>query len=606
MNTWRRGMIVAALLSAGCTQTIEDPSPASGPNGETPAPGTPGAGSGSGSGNGTGNGQGQGSGNGAGNGSGNGGGVSTPGGQGPAASPTQCAGVAPTSQIPRLTNFQYDRTIRDLLGVTALKASGNVAPSTLLATDQSGSLTDLGWSAYRSVAELIAAQVMADPASRAKFIECTPTGDGTECLRETIVKFGRRAFRRPMTEAEIASFEKVLAQRAEITATGSFEEVAEFILYVFLISPSFIQRAEITETPDGNGRYVLSNHEVASRLSYMLWGTIPDEELNLAADRGELSTSEQILAQAERMLRDPRAREMVAGFHRYYLELGANTRWDTVQKDTTRFPLFDRSLVPAMAAETERFFDYVVFDQGGTFQDLLLSPVAFVNAATAPLYGLDPAGFGTELQQVSLDPATRPGFLTRLGFLNAFAGSTRTSPILRGVFITKDVLGIDPGTPPPGALETPLPMSADLDTNRKQVEAQTASAACSGCHHTFINPPGYVMEAYDAVGKLQTHEARTGAPIDTVADVVLDGQNPVRVTDPADLMAKIAATPNAQRRYAQKWVAYAYARDGHPDDSCVVETLAARITAGGYTILNLITDLTQSQSFRTRVLEVEP
>ncbi|HTN87396.1 MAG TPA: DUF1592 domain-containing protein [Sorangium sp.] len=571
MYTWRSGIIVAAMFAAGCIGSVGDDPVDTGPGEDNPTGGTGGR----------------------------------PGSPGSPNGGTQCTpGIASTSQIRRLTNAQYDRTVRDLLGVTALKASGNAAPSTLLATDQAGSLTDLGWSAYTSVAEMIAAQVMADPALKGKFLKCTPTADSAACLHDTIVEFGRRAFRRPLTQAEVARFDAIVAKGPDITPTGAPEEVAEALLYMFLISPSFIQRAEITETPDTAGRFALSSHEVASRLSYMLWGTIPDEALNQAADQGQLSTPEQILEQARRMLEDPRAQQMVAGFHRYYLELGANTRWDSAQRDTKLFPVFDRALIPILAEETERFFEHVVFTRGGTFQEFFLSTTAFVNAATAPLYGLDPANFGAELQEVTLDPTQRPGFLTRVGFLNAYSSYNRTSPILRGVFITKDVLGIDPGTPPPGALETPLPEGAELDTNRKRVDAQTAGAACAGCHHNFINPPGFVMEAYDAVGRWQTNEASTGAPIDTVADVLIDGQ-PVKVASPADLMAKLAASPNAQRQYAQKWVSYAYERDGHPLDSCTVSDLAAKITAGGYTILDLVTDLTQSESFRIRAVELE-
>ncbi|WP_438038048.1 DUF1592 domain-containing protein [Sorangium sp. So ce128] len=568
MHTWRSGIIVATAFAAGCVGSVGDAEVDSESGGQNPTGGADG----------------------------------TP--DGPGASGECKPGIAPTSQIRRLTNAQYDRTVRDLLGVTALTASGNVAPSTLLATDQAGSLTDLGWSAYRAVAEMVAAQVMADPALKKNFLKCTPSGDGAACLHDTILEFGRRAFRRPLTDAEVARFDAIVAKGPEITESGAPEEVAEALLFMFLISPTFIQRAEITETPGGAAGFALSNHEVASRLSYMLWGTIPDEALNQAADQGQLSTAEQVLAQAQRMLDDPRARQMVAAFHRYYLELGPNTRWDSAQRDTTMFPMFDRALIPIMAEETERFFDHLVFTRDGTFQEFLLSPVAFVNAATAPLYGLDPAQFGADLEEVSLDPTQRPGFLTRVGFLNAYSSYNRTSPILRGVFITKDVLGIDPGTPPPGALETPLPEGDDLDTNRKRVDAQTAGATCAACHHNTINPPGFVMEAYDAMGSWQTQEALTGALIDTVADVRIDGQ-PVRVTSPADLMAKLAVSPNAQRQYAQKWVSYAYERDGHPLDSCTVRDVSTKITAGGYTVLNLVTDLTQSPSFRTRAVELE-
>jgi hypothetical protein len=200
----------------------------------------------------------------------------------------------------------------------------------------------------------------------------------------------------------------------------------------------------------------------------------------------------------------------------------------------------------------------------------------------------------------------RPGFLTRVGFLNAYSSYTRTSPILRGAFITKEVLGIDPGAPPPGALDTPLPaLSADVDTNRKQVDAQTSGATCVGCHQGFINPPGFVMEQFNAMGEWQTKEADTDAPIDTAADVRFEPEaDPVHVTGPVDLMNKIAASQYAQYRYAQKWVSFAYERAGNPLDSCTVQDLTAKITTGGYTVLNLITDLTQTESFRVRAVEV--
>lgn len=534
------------------------------------------------------------------------GGVTTGGGGGSAV-PVDCTdpGIPATSQIPRLTNAQYDRTIRDLLGVTGLTASNGVAPSTLLATDQSGSLTDLGWSAYKSVAEMVAAQVMADPTLKANFISCTPVAGDNTCLHDTIVQFGRRAFRRPLTTEEVARFDAVIAKGASITPDGTPDEVAQALLYMFLLSPTFIQRGETTETPDAQGHYPLSSYEVASRLSYMLWGSMPDEPLLQAADQGLLTSPDQILVQAERMLQDPKAHDMVAAFHRDYLFMRAGGRWDTAQKDPALFPSFKPEMVPLLAEETLRFFDYVAFTPGATFQDYFLSPVAFVNNVTAPLYGLDPTQFGSELTQVNLDANQRPGFLTRAGFLTGYSSYNRTSPILRGAFITKEIIGIHIDPPPPGASQTELPDDSTLLTNRERVDAQTSAPQCAACHHNYINPPGFVMEAFDTLGAWQTTEASTGAAIDTVADVTInDGEAPVTVTGPTDLMQQLASSQTAMRYYAMKWVSYAYERDGNPMDACVVDDLAAKMTAGGYTVLNLITDLTQTESFRTRALEV--
>jgi len=207
---------------------------------------------------------------------------------------TNCQeGVVATSQIPRLTNQEYDRTVRDLLGVETLVNPAGSAPSNLLAADQNGGLTDIGWAAYKTVGEKIAQQVMADPTLKAKFITCDPAA--ANCLHDTAVAFGRRAFRRPMSPEEIAEFDSIIMQGPDITPTGAPAEIAETLLYMFLVSPGFLQREELQETMDSSGHYTLSGYEIASRLSYTLWGSAPDDTLAKAADDQKLSTPQQIL-----------------------------------------------------------------------------------------------------------------------------------------------------------------------------------------------------------------------------------------------------------------------------------------------------------------------
>lgn len=517
--------------------------------------------------------------------------------------PVTCVpGIPGTSQIPRLTNAQYDRTVRDLVGITNLTAADNVTPSTRLATDQAGGMSALAWANYKDVADKIATQVMGDPAAKAKFLKCTPAA-GNTCLHDTVLEFGRRAFRRALTPDEIARFDNIIDKGAEITPTGAPEEVAQTLLFMFLISPSFLQRAEITEASDGSGHYMLSSAEIASRLSYMLWGTTPDAVLDQAVDANQLTTPDQIAAQATRMLQDPRAREMVNSFHQYYLLMRAEGRWGTANRDLTTFPNFKPEMVPAITEETLKLFDKIAFTPGASFKDLLTTQTAFVNKDTAPLYGLSAATYGTDLTEVQLD-ATRPGFLTRAGFLMNFASYTRTNPIYRGAFITKQILGLALDAPPPGAGDTPLPTGADLTTNRKQVEAQTGAPTCIGCHGTFVNPPGFVMEAFDAMAAARTTEA-DGTPLDTTAMVTFDKtQEPVSVSTPAELIALIASSPTAMKQYATKWVSYAYAREGDPTDACVADQIATKMASGAYPILTIISDLTQAESFRIRALEV--
>lgn len=610
MAMWRSAVFVAAALGVGCSADIQSPPGGMGAGSN----GTPGSGAGTSTGSGAGSSMGTGASSSGGNGSG---GTSSPGTGGSSGGTTPGAGgssssgtgmldpnctpqIEATSQVPRLLNAQYDRTIRDLLGVTNLTAANGVVPSTVLATDFSGGMTDLAWANYKDVADKIATQVFADPKLTANFIKCTPTAGDTTCLHQTVIDFGRLAFRRPLTTDEIARFDKVIAAGPTITPTGAPMEVAQALLYMFLISPTFLQRAETTTVSDGAGHFVLSSTEIAQRLSYMLWGTTPDAALNQAADQNMLQTPQQIADQAARMLQDPKARDMVSAFHQHYLLMDSESHWATANRDPATFPNWNPAVVGPIGDETLKFFETITFTPGSTFKDFLTSPIAFVNKDTAPLYGLDASKYGTDLTQVSLDATQRPGFLTRLGFLMNFASLTRTNPIYRGAFISKQILGIDIPAPPPGASQTALPDSPDLNTNRKQVDAQTSGDNCKACHHTYINPPGFAMEAFDAMGAFRTTES-DGVPLDTTADItVVDGQPTVHVNGPTELMAAIASSPGALQQYVKQWVGYAYQRPGDAADQCDVAQLSAKMAGGNYAILNLIADLTQTQSFRLR------
>jgi hypothetical protein len=562
MHSWDKRIIVFTTLLASCQGNIEGPGGGTGPaSGGLGAPGAPGG-----------------------------------AGAGAQGSPSVCApGVPGTSQLPRLTRAQYDNTIRDLLGL-------QTQPSSLLAPDTVGSVDQRAWDGYKQAAETLSAAVLTDSAARARTIPCTPSGDGAACAQQLVAELGARAFRRPLTADEQTRFAALFTNRAQLTAKGTFDEAAQLIIEAFLKSPSFLTRAETAETAEGQ-YFALSGYEIASRLSYMLWGSMPDDALFQAAKDGALSSSEAILAQAQRMLQDPKARSMVSAFHAEYAHLGPGTRWQGYARDPALYPAFNDALVPLLSRETERLFDYLTFDRAGTFQDLLTSPVAFVNASTAPLYGLSAAQYGADLTAVDLDAQVRPGIFTRAGFLAANALFNRSSAILRGAFIQKEVLCREIGAPPPGAESTPQPTEG-LQTNRARTDAQTAGAACVVCHHTLINPTGFALEAFDALGAYQAAEKDTGAAIDSAATVAI-GETNVNVSGAGELMQALAKSPEAQRCYAQKWVRHAYQRQLNSADACTVENMATKLTQGGYTIANLITDLTQSQSFRLRALEME-
>jgi hypothetical protein len=492
-------------------------------------------------------------------------------------------GTPITTQVPRLLNREYEAAVFDLLGVET--PSG-------LNEDYDGPMNPYAWTGYLNVGAAIAADVISGP-EKANFISCDPDADAA-CWESTIRSFGRKAFRRPLKDEEVAGFMGLTS----ITPQGTNDEIAEAILYGFLVAPSFIMAPEME--PDAVGaEFKLNNYEVAMRLSLMLWGSVPDDALNAAADAGELSTKEGILAQAQRMLGEvDKAGAQVGNAHRAFT--GANnsgSHWFKISHDTSIYDNYSDAAVPALEAEMDAFFSDIVMN-GGTFDDFFLSNVGFVNEDSAPIYNLNSADFGPELTKV-VHPPERPGFLTRAGFLTSFSNYEATSPILRGAFITVNIIGVDPG-PPIDAPPT-KPPAGDYATRRQEIDALTAPASCDGCHGRFINPPGYALENFDAVGSWQTNDVNLGGEIDASADIAFTADDPpVRVTTPLELMQGIVANPKSKRIYTERIVSFSLGRLPNSQDACVVDELSNKLTAGGYTILNLLTDLTQADSFGLR------
>ena len=515
------------------------------------------------------------------------------GGSGSVTPPTACTpGVPATSQLPRLSRIEYDNTMKDLLGL-------DTQPSSMLAPDTTGAVDQRAWDGFQAAADSLSAQVMASATSKAKVIPCT--ADTAACAQQFVTAFGQKAFRRPLTPAEVTKYTNFYTNRATLTQNGTLDQAFQLIIKAFLLSPSFLTKAEISEAAPTGGNFALNSYEMASRLSYMLWGTMPDDALFTAAAANQLTTQAQILGQAQRMIMDPRARARIGEFHANYMLMGEATRWTEAAHDATKFPAFKASMVPALAESTRRFLDYVTFDPagGGKFQDLILKPVAFVNRDLAPIYGL--TSTSTDYAMANLDQTQRAGVFTQVGFLASFSSFDRTSPILRGAFIEKNVLCQTIGSPPPDAAATPLPTTGN--TNRERVTAQTSAGACAACHAGVVNPPGFALEAFDSIGAWQTTEKGTSFAIDTAADVAM-GTRTVHVTGPVDLMQKIAASPEGQRCYAQRWVQFAYERDLTSQDVCTVQSMQTKLAANNYTILSLVTDLTQSESFRIRAKEL--
>lgn len=518
-------------------------------------------------------------------------GMGTAGGDGlPPEGPCQ-QGVPVTTQIPRLLNRQYGSVVRDLLGVTALDG----APvEKALFGDFTGPMTAPAWQIYQEVAAKIAAQVMGGT-NKSLFINCDPAAAG--CLKTTIETFGRKAFRRPLSAEEVTSFERL----SKTTPAGTPAEVAEATLHAFLVSPSFLLIPELSAETEGTA-FKLSQHEVAARLSFLLWGSVPDDMLAAAADANQLQTKEQILAQAQRMIAvRAKAGPLVSAFHNEWAQVNSGSgHWFKIDHDVAKYPTYNAAAKTTYQKEMDAFFEEIAFTNG-SFKELLTSNVAFVNKDNAGIYGLDPATYGAELTKVALDAAQRPGFLTRAGFLSSYSNYDSTSPILRGAFVAVSLMNLNPGAPVPEA--TNARVEGTFATQRAYVEALTEKAQpCMGCH-AIINPIGYVFENYDGIGKWQTTDLR-GGPIDasvTTANVQFGGGVSKSISSPTQLMEELSQLPKARELYAKAWVSYAFGRPANANDQCTVDELTAKLTAGGYSILSLLGDLTQADSFRVRV-----
>ena len=335
--------------------------------------------------------------------------------------------------------------------------------------------------------------MIASSTNKAKFISCADATQAT-CLTNTIKTFGRKAFRRPLTDAEVTSFSRFNS----LTPKGTSDQVAESVLYAMLASPSFITLPELNQATEGSA-IKLTSYEVATRLSFLLWNSVGDDMLNAEADADRLTSGTAIRTQAIRMLASPKAGAVASTFHRVYSNISLGTPWTNNTEHS--IGNYTSASYTAAMAELDAFFAEVVVN-GGTFADLFNSPVGFVTKDTAQIYGV--TSTATAPTKMMLDATKRPGFLTRVGFLSTFAHDKESSPILRGAFITQRVLAIPVGDPDPSFIGM-KPPAADYKTQRESTEALTKNSPCSGCHTTKVNPPGFVMERFNAVGAWQDH-----------------------------------------------------------------------------------------------------
>ena len=506
-----------------------------------------------------------------------------------------------TTRFPRLSHLQWENSVRDLFyladhtGFSSLFI-GDPSSSKFDNTAADLDVTSTLWADYQRAAEQVADLVVNDPSLLAAIVPADLPQDPNDLsvqARAWIEQFGARAYRRPLTTAEVDAHWSLFEQGVDLYEDlDAFSGGVHLSIQAFLQSPYFLYRVEASEEVGPDGLIHLSGFEVASKLSYMLWNSMPDAQLFAAAASGELDSTAGVVVEAARMLEDPRARDTIRDFHAQLLDYD---HYHDLFKDPEFYPLFDAAIMgPAMQRETELFVEAVVFEDQGGLAELLTAPFSFVNQDTAYVYELGD-GFGAEFERVQLDPSQRSGILTQMGFLAANAYAVDPDSIHRGVSVVRNLL-CAPLPPPPDNVP-PLPPTMG-NTNRERVDAHTGAGTCGeGCHSTIINPVGFAFENYDAIG--QWRELDNGFEIDASGSFPFDGE--LREYQNAVEFGQVAASARSVHAcYVGHLLEYAYARAAAEDEQAIVDDLATRSQAGSLSIQGLLLELAQTQSFLTR------
>jgi hypothetical protein len=369
-----------------------------------------------------------------------------------------------------------------------------------------------------------------------------------------------------------------------------FEQRIALAVRAVLVSPDFLFRIERERpVPQGEPGYRVDSHELASRLSYFIWASMPDAVLFAAADAGTLHDPAALAAQVRRMLQDPKSRALVEGFGGQWLQFRA---LESIAPDRERFPAFENNLRYSMRRETELFLEHLIREDGSIL-DLLDGRYSFLNERLARHYGV--AGVtGPEFRRVELAGTPRGGVLTQASVLTVSSYSTRTSPVLRGKWVLENLLAAPPPDPPAGVPRLDESTVGVAQSLRKQLEAHRSNASCAACH-ARMDPLGFGLENFDAVGAWRASDGEF--PIDA-AGTLPDGRS---FDGPEQLKAILREDRDAfTRALTEKLLTYALGRGLERYDRRSVKAIAGRVAQDGHRFSTLAVEIALSLPFQMR------
>ncbi len=412
--------------------------------------------------------------------------------------------------------------------------------------------------------------------------------------RTVAVRLTRNAYRRPASEEELQLLLRVfdLAQKNKLDYSASLG----LMLKAILVSPQFLFITPAQEPAAGQAIVPLDDYQLASRLSYLLWATMPDAELAALADAGKLQDRSVLLAQVKRLLGDPRSRALFDGFGAQWLGLMG---LEHKTFDTALFPQMTAEMRAAMVDEARLFFDHIVRENRSVIE-FVDSETTFLNGPLAALYGLETSVTGPEMRQVQLVDKNRGGILGMPGVLAMTSFPNRTSPVKRGVWVLEQVLGehVPPAPPNVPPLEKQDKQAVENLTLRQRTELHRTNAVCANCHK-ILDPIGFGLENFDAIGRWRDRDD-TGGAIDAAGE--LPGAK--RFASPRELKAIIAERrEDLARNLTRKLLAYALCRQLEGYDEIVVDQIMETIAKDGYRMQDLISEIVTSYPFVNRRIQ---
>jgi Protein of unknown function (DUF1592)/Protein of unknown function (DUF1588)/Protein of unknown function (DUF1595)/Protein of unknown function (DUF1585)/Protein of unknown function (DUF1587) len=522
---------------------------------------------------------------------------------GPAAQPgagalDDKASVPAAQPVRRLTNSEYDNTLRDLLGITT-SVSKNAQIGQDTESGNAGFLKGGAITGGDDARQLMEAGSQVGDAIAGKLgtlLPCSPlptaAAEQDACVGKFITAFGKRAYRRPLTakETELAKALYTTQRSPEVGAT--FEQAVVALVGAFIQAPQFLYHWELgSNAPVKDGNLIRYNsYEVASRLSYFFWSTMPDDKLFAAADADALKTPEQIALQARRLLSDDRAKQGLGDFHLQFLEIGPLTQ---APKDDT-IKAFNPAVAQSMMNETRDFVASIFLGAKatGSLSDLLTSSSTVIEPALAKLYGV--TATGTAAQPVMLKATERAGLLTQLAYLTAHADTGDSNPVKRADAFMRRLFCME-FTPPPN-----VPMVADSmpggDTTRQRFAIHSMNP-CASCH-TMLDPIGFSFEGYDTIGVVRTTE--NNKPIDTTGQVTLPWGDTVKFQNAVDLIGQIAKMPQVQDCITTQWLRYMTGRREVEGEKPSLQVVRDLFKKSNNDMRELLVGMTRTRSFTHR------